>query len=98
MQKKLPSLKPGQVVQFTYTEAIAASIRPAPAEVTTARSAPTPPRRIGAAASLHSRRAQSQATPEWSRARPVRTTSVVRVGRRSTRIQPWAIAVVCIPR
>jgi len=29
MQKKLPSLKPGQVVQFTYTEAIAASIRPA---------------------------------------------------------------------
>ena len=28
MQKKLPSLKPGQVVQFTYTEAIAASIRP----------------------------------------------------------------------
>jgi hypothetical protein len=31
MQKKLPSLKPGQVVQFTYTEAVAASIRPAPA-------------------------------------------------------------------
>src|SRR4051812_12054718 len=30
MQKKLPSLKPGQVVQFTYTEAVAASIRPAP--------------------------------------------------------------------
>src|SRR5262245_22363918 len=29
MQKKLPNLKPGQVVQFTYTEAIAASIRPA---------------------------------------------------------------------
>jgi len=29
VQKKLPSLKPGQVVQFTYTEAIAASIRPA---------------------------------------------------------------------
>jgi Cu/Ag efflux protein CusF len=29
MQKKLPGLKPGQVVQFTYTEAIAASIRPA---------------------------------------------------------------------
>jgi len=28
MQKKLPSLKPGQVVQFTYTEATAASIRP----------------------------------------------------------------------
>src|SRR5436190_17063569 len=28
VQKKLPSLKPGQVVQFTYTEAIAASIRP----------------------------------------------------------------------
>ena len=30
MQKKLPGLKPGQVVQFTYTEAVAASIRPAP--------------------------------------------------------------------
>jgi len=29
IQKKLPNLKPGQVVQFTYTEAIAASIRPA---------------------------------------------------------------------
>ena len=29
MQKKLPGLKPGQVVQFTYTEAMAASIRPA---------------------------------------------------------------------
>jgi hypothetical protein len=29
MQRKLPGLKPGQVVQFTYTEAIAASIRPA---------------------------------------------------------------------
>jgi Cu/Ag efflux protein CusF len=29
MQAKLPSLKPGQVVQFTYTEATAASIRPA---------------------------------------------------------------------
>ena len=29
MQKKLPGLKPGQVVQFTYTEAVAASIRPA---------------------------------------------------------------------
>ena len=29
MQKKLPNLKPGQVVQFTYTEATAASIRPA---------------------------------------------------------------------
>jgi hypothetical protein len=29
MQKKLPSLKPGQVVQFTYSEAVAASIRPA---------------------------------------------------------------------
>jgi Cu/Ag efflux protein CusF len=28
MQKKLPNLKPGQNVQFTYTEAIAASIRP----------------------------------------------------------------------
>ena len=28
VQKKLPSLKPGQVVQFTYTEAVAASIRP----------------------------------------------------------------------
>jgi len=28
MQKKLPGLKPGQVVQFTYTEAVAASIRP----------------------------------------------------------------------
>jgi Cu/Ag efflux protein CusF len=28
MQKKLSSLKPGQVVQFTYTEAVAASIRP----------------------------------------------------------------------
>ena len=30
MQKKLPGLKPGQVVQFTYTEAVAASIRPTP--------------------------------------------------------------------
>ena len=29
MQKRLPSLKPGQVVQFTYTEAVAANIRPA---------------------------------------------------------------------
>jgi len=29
LQQKLPSLKPGQVVQFTYTEATAASIRPA---------------------------------------------------------------------
>jgi hypothetical protein len=29
LQKKLPQLKPGQVVQFTYTEAVAASIRPA---------------------------------------------------------------------
>lgn len=30
LQKKLPNLKPGQHVQFTYTEAVAASIRPAP--------------------------------------------------------------------
>ena len=30
MQKKLPNLKPGQVVQFTYTEAMAVGIRPAP--------------------------------------------------------------------
>jgi hypothetical protein len=30
LQKKLPMLKPGQHVQFTYTEAVAASIRPAP--------------------------------------------------------------------
>jgi hypothetical protein len=29
LQSKLPSLKPGQVVQLTYTEAIAASIQPA---------------------------------------------------------------------
>jgi hypothetical protein len=29
VQKRLPNLKPGQVVQFTYTEAVAASIRPA---------------------------------------------------------------------
>jgi Cu/Ag efflux protein CusF len=28
LQKKLPNLKPGQVVQFVYTEAVAASIRP----------------------------------------------------------------------
>ena len=28
LQKKLPNLKPGHVVQFTYTEAVAASIRP----------------------------------------------------------------------
>ena len=28
MQAKLPSLKPGQVVQFTYTEAIALAIQP----------------------------------------------------------------------
>jgi len=28
LQKKLPSLKPGQRVQFIYTEAVAASIRP----------------------------------------------------------------------
>ena len=32
LQQKLPDLKPGQVVQFTYTEAMAASIRPAPAK------------------------------------------------------------------
>ncbi len=30
IQKKLPNLKPGQVVQFTYTEAMAVGIRPAP--------------------------------------------------------------------
>jgi Cu/Ag efflux protein CusF len=29
LQQKLPNLKPGQVVQFTFTEATAASIRPA---------------------------------------------------------------------
>ena len=29
MQQKLPSLKPGQMVQFVYTEALATSIRPA---------------------------------------------------------------------
>ena len=29
LQKKLPNLKPGQVVQFTYSEQMAASIRPA---------------------------------------------------------------------
>ena len=29
LQAKLPSLKPGQVVQFEYTEAVAAEIRPA---------------------------------------------------------------------
>jgi hypothetical protein len=28
MQRRLPNLKPGQVVQFTYTEGLAASIRP----------------------------------------------------------------------
>jgi len=28
MQAKLPSLKPGQVVQFTYTEATAVAIQP----------------------------------------------------------------------
>jgi Cu/Ag efflux protein CusF len=28
LQKKLPNLKPGQVVQFVYSEAVAASIRP----------------------------------------------------------------------
>jgi Cu/Ag efflux protein CusF len=28
LQKKLPDLKPGQAVQFTYTQAMAASIRP----------------------------------------------------------------------
>jgi hypothetical protein len=28
LQKKLPNLKPGQVVQFVYTEAVAAAIRP----------------------------------------------------------------------
>ena len=28
LQSKLPSLKPGQVVQMTYREAVAASIRP----------------------------------------------------------------------
>ena len=28
LQEKLPSLKPGQVVQFDYTQATAASIRP----------------------------------------------------------------------
>jgi len=30
LQKKLPGLKAGQVVQLTYTEAMAASIRPSP--------------------------------------------------------------------
>jgi hypothetical protein len=30
-QEKLPSLKPGQVVQFDYTEAVAAAIRPSSA-------------------------------------------------------------------
>jgi hypothetical protein len=30
MQKKLATLKPGQVVQLTFTEAVAAAIRPAP--------------------------------------------------------------------
>jgi len=29
LQQKLPNLKPGQVVQLTYTEAVAASIQPA---------------------------------------------------------------------
>ena len=29
LQAKLPSLKPGQVVQFDYTEAVAADVRPA---------------------------------------------------------------------
>jgi hypothetical protein len=29
LQKKLPNLKPGHMVQFVYTEAVAASIRPA---------------------------------------------------------------------
>ncbi len=29
LQAKLPSLKPGQVVQFDYIEAVAADIRPA---------------------------------------------------------------------
>lgn len=32
LQRKLTNLKPGQVVQFTYTEAMAAGIRPAPAK------------------------------------------------------------------
>ena len=32
LQQKLPNLKPGMNVQFTYTEAVAASIRPAPAK------------------------------------------------------------------
>jgi hypothetical protein len=32
LQAKLPTLKPGQVVQFDYTEAVAADIRPASAE------------------------------------------------------------------
>ena len=30
MQKKLTSLQPGQMVQITYREAIAASIKPTP--------------------------------------------------------------------
>ena len=29
LQAKLPTLKPGQVVQFDYTEAVAADIKPA---------------------------------------------------------------------
>jgi hypothetical protein len=32
LQQKLPNLKPGQNVQFTYTEAVAAAIRPASAK------------------------------------------------------------------
>ena len=37
MQKKLPSLKPGQVVQFTYTEAVAAGDSARAREVTAPR-------------------------------------------------------------
>jgi hypothetical protein len=40
MQRKLPSLKPGQVVQLTYTEAVAAAIRPSPMATPPAQKTP----------------------------------------------------------
>jgi hypothetical protein len=42
MQKRLASMKPGQVVQITYTEAMAAQIRPSPMAAPPSPSAPAP--------------------------------------------------------
>ena len=53
LQKKLPNLKPGQHVQFTYTEAVAALIPPRAAQVTQAQADESGRRRAaGAVASF----------------------------------------------